>query len=222
MSRPARLTAVVVAFAAVLAAVVGVVIYLISYPATVAAASTGAGEQSITLQTVPALGYGSRATWVSYLAMQGNKWVHSTVLQVKANSVIHFTIYQFDTGSPLRNPYMDQVTGTEGGTEVLNGTPIHLVNDFSDNGIGHSFTVPSLGISVPLPGISPNAKNPCSHAAPCSTSFDHNTVQFTIKTGAPGTFPWQCFVPCGAGFPIGFGGPMSTFGYMGGFLKVVA
>jgi hypothetical protein len=29
-------------------------------------------------------------------------------------------------------------------------------------------------------------------------------------------------VPCGLGFLYGNGGPMSTLGYMGGFMKVVA
>jgi hypothetical protein len=58
--------------------------------------------------------------------------------------------------------------------------------------------------------------------APCDSSFAHNTIQFTIKTPAAGLYPWQCFVPCGLGWPYGNGGGMSTLGYMGGFLKVVA
>lgn len=222
MSRPARATAVVVAFAAVVGVVVSVALYLVSYPATIAAASTSSGEQNITLQTVGAIGYGDQPTWVSYMALQGRQWVHSTVLQVRANSVVHFTIYQFDSGSPLRNPFMDQVQGTDGGVEVLNGTAVHIVNDNTDGGIGHTFAIPALNVSVPMPGISSTANNPCSTPAPCATSFDHNTVQFTIHTGAAGIYPWQCFVPCGLGFPIGNGGPMSTFGYMGGLLKVVA
>jgi hypothetical protein len=222
MNRPARATAVVVAFAAVVGVVVGMALYLIGYPPTVAAASTSSGEESITLQTVPAINSGDHPTWVSYMVLQGSQWVHSTALQVHANSVVHFTIYQFDTGSPLRNSFMDQVQGTVGGIEILNGTPVHLINDFSDNGIGHSFAIPSLAVSVPLPGVSADAKNPCSTPAPCPMSSDHNTVQFTIRTGAAGTYQWQCFVPCALGFPLGNGGPMSTFGYMSGYLKVVA
>ena len=53
-------------------------------------------------------------------------------------------------------------------------------------------------------------------------SADHNTITFTIRTGASGTYVWQCFVPCALGYPLGFGGPMSTLGYMNGFMKVVA
>jgi len=36
-----------------------------------------------------------------------------------------------------------------------------------------------------------------------------------------GTYRWQCFVPCAAGFQFGFGGPMQTIGYMDGFIHVV-
>ena len=42
-----------------------------------------------------------------------------------------------------------------------------------------------------------------------------------IHTPGKGLYRWQCFVPCAAGFIQGFGGPMQTVGYMGGFLKVV-
>ena len=66
----------------------------------------------------------------------------------------------------------------------------------------------------------PNAKNLCSQA-PCSLSEAHTTVSFTFRTPVKGLYRWQCFVPCGAGFIQGNGGPMQTVGYMGGFLKVV-
>jgi len=223
MSRPARATAVAVAAVAVVAVAVGVFIYLIAYPPTVAAASTGSGEANITLQTVPAYGLEPHPTWVSYMIKnQSGQWEHTTMFQVPAHSLVHFTIYQFDTGSPLRNPFMNEVSGTVGGVEILNGQPTRIVDGAAGNGIGHSFAIPAMNVSVVLPGVDPNAKNPCSTPAPCSTSFDHNEVQFTIRTGAPGTFVWQCFVPCALGYPLGFGGPMSTLGYMNGFMKVVA
>lgn len=223
MTRPVRITTVVIAFLIAVAIVISVFLYLIKYPAT-ASAATGStpGEYNVTMQTVGSLNYGEHSTWVSYMIQENGKWVHTTVLQVPANTLVHFTISQYDTGSPIRNPFMDQVQGTEGGTEILNGKPVKIVNDFSDNGIGHTFAIPSLGVSVPLPGVSENSTNFCDSPAPCSESFDHNTVQFTIRTPAAGIYPWQCFVPCAAGWPVGFGGPMSTFGYMGGYLKVVA
>jgi hypothetical protein len=36
-----------------------------------------------------------------------------------------------------------------------------------------------------------------------------------------GTYRWQCFVPCAAGFYLGFGGPMQTIGWMSGEIEVV-
>ena len=44
-------------------------------------------------------------------------------------------------------------------------------------------------------------------------------TEFSFITGAPGHYIWQCIDPCGRGFN-GFGGPMSTKGYMSGTLTV--
>jgi hypothetical protein len=79
--------------------------------------------------------------------------------------------------------------------------------------------VPDLGVSVPLPGIPSDAKNPCS-VAPCSLSYDHNTITFSFQSGAPGHYRWQCFVPCAFGLIYGNGGPMQTLGWMSGVLEV--
>jgi hypothetical protein len=195
-----------------------VVSYLLVTPPTLSAASSGAGTASLTLQTVAAFGSGGHPDWVSYLAQdpQGN-WVHTTYLQVPANSLVKVTIYQYDTGTGLRNPFFTQVRGTEGSTMAINGKSA-LTIDQAD--AAHTFAVPDLGISVPLKGVDPNAKNQCT-AAPCDTSMAHNTITFSFRTGAPGTYRWQCFVPCAAGNLVGNGGPMQTLGYMGGFLNVV-
>jgi hypothetical protein len=50
----------------------------------------------------------------------------------------------------------------------------------------------------------------------------HTTITFMIRTGKPGHYRWQCFVPCAAGFYTGFGGPMQTVGWMDGYLNVTA
>ncbi len=39
-------------------------------------------------------------------------------------------------------------------------------------------------------------------------------------TPGPGTYRWQCFVPCAAAFIFGNGGPMQTIGWMSGLLEV--
>jgi hypothetical protein len=222
VSRSARISIVLAALVAVLAVIVGVAVYLVSFPPTVAAATTSAGDAQVTMQTVPAYNNQPHPTWVSYMILENGKWVHTTMFQVPAHSLVHFTVYQYDTGSPLRNPFFNQVSGTVGGTENVNGKDVTIVNGNVGDGIGHSFGIPALNVNVVFPGVSADAKNPCSSPAPCPASADHNTITFTIRTGAPGTYVWQCFVPCALGFPIGFGGPMSTLGYMNGFMKVVA
>ena len=84
----------------------------------------------------------------------------------------------------------------------------------------HTWAIPQLGVIVPLRGVDEEAPNQCEEG-PCSLSQAHETVTFTIRTGEPGRYRWQCFVPCAAGFLAGFGGPMQTIGYMDGFLHVV-
>ena len=135
-----------------------------------------------------------------------------------ANSLVHVTIYQFDSQTGLRNPFISQATGTVGGTFQLNGK-----TDADDR--------PRRGLArVRDPGRSAcrcrswaspdSAKNPCANA-PCPLSYDHETISFTFRTPGKGLYRWQCFVPCAAGFIQGFGGPMQTVGYMDGFIKVV-
>lgn len=195
--------------------------FLRTEPITVDYVTSAAKTQpvNVTLQTVGAIGYGDNPGWVSYLAQnpQG-KWIHSTLWEVPAHTRVNVTILQYDSGSPVRNPERSQV---EGVNATLNGKPYSLVDGTKGNGIGHTFSMPSLGINVPLPGVDDSAKNFCN-AAPCPLSDIHNTIKFSFTTPGPGQYHWQCFVPCGGGFLYGFGGPMSTLGYMGGFFKVVA
>ncbi len=101
----------------------------------------------------------------------------------------------------------------------LNGKNVRVINSNAGNGTAHTFSIPTLGINVPLYGNNGNA-NLCS-AAPCTTSSPHNVIKFSFKTPGPGQYAWQCFVPCAGGFLYGNGGPMQTIGYMDGFLKVV-
>ena len=64
-------------------------------------------------------------------------------------------------------------------------------------GVSHTFTIPSLGLNVP---IAPKSR-----------------TTFTFHTGKAGTYQWQCFDPCGSD-PNGWGGAMATAGYMKGSL----
>ena len=139
------------------------------------------------------------------------------MFNVPAHSLVHVTIYNFDGKSGLRNPFLSQVQGTVGRTERINGKPTDVVKP---DDASHTFTVPELGISVPLLGVADDAKNQCPEM-PCSLKQAHTTMTFTFRTGKPGRYRWQCFVPCAAGFIDGFAGPMQTIGYMDGFVHVI-
>jgi hypothetical protein len=210
-------------------AVVGVLIGLYvaswasSFPKSVAAVSTTTAtgpSTQLTLETVGTIGpkYSpAHPDWVSYLVRSNGQWVRSTDYTVPANSIVHVTIYQFDSPTGLRNPFMAQPEGTIGGMETIDGKAVSSINPEEAS---HTFAVPELGVFVPLPGISEEAKNACE-SAPCEPSSAHRTITFSFRTGKKGRYRWQCFVPCGAGFLAGNGGAMHTLGYMDGFLDVV-
>jgi hypothetical protein len=193
-----------------------VVSYLMVRPPPVAAAGS-APEVRLTLQTVASLGIGPHPDWVSYLAKDpAGQWIHSTVYTVPAHSLVKVTILQYDTATGLRNPFWGGPRGLVG-LMAVNGKPVPTLDPTLAS---HTFAIPELGVSVPLPGVADNAKNQCS-VAPCTLAEAHNTITFAFRTGKAGTFRWQCFVPCAAGFIFGFGGPMQSLGYMDGYLNVV-
>ena len=208
-------------FAAIVCVAIGLYIglYLTNVPGSVAATETPLGAQ-LYLGTVPAAATTDpHPTWVSYYAVdaKSQNWQHKTTYVLPANTLVHVTIYNFDSASALRNNWFGQPTGTVGGVITLNGKPTNAIDPDSAS---HVFSIPQMGLAVPIQGISDNAKNPCGNA-PCDLSFDHTTTSFTFRTPGPGLYRWQCFVPCAAGYIAGFGGPMQTVGYMDGFIKVV-
>jgi hypothetical protein len=197
-----------------------VVLYLAAFltvaPPAVSAVMQG-GTAHLTLQTVAAYGHDPDPDWVSYLARDGSgHWHHSTIFKLPAHTLVTVTIYQFDTATGLRNPFFAKIRGTQNGTATIDGEPRRVVN--ADDA-SHTFTVPALGISVPLPGVADDAKNQCS-VAPCSLAEAHTTITFSFVTPGQGTYRWQCFVPCAASFIFGNGGPMQTLGWMSGELEV--
>ena len=147
-------------------------------------------------------------TWVSYLP--------TTILKVPANSVVTMQLDQEDSARGLNNPFWSQAQGIIGGTFHMtyydnNGHPQQ--GDFSAldaaANAAHTFAIPDLGVFVPLEAL--NA------AAPAGSM---NVITFSFRTGKPGVYHWQCFVPCGSGTVNGNGGPMQTLGYMVGLLVV--
>ncbi len=195
-----------------------IALYLLNVPGSVAATTTATGSH-LYLATVPAAELSDpHNTWVSYYAVDASSgnWRHDTTFVLPANTLVRVTIYQYDTSTGLRNPFFAQPAGTAGPV-LIDGKPTSVVNPMAP---AHTFAIPQIGLSIPLPGANSNAKNLCSNA-PCSLSNAHVTVSFTFRTPSKGLYRWQCFVPCAAGFIEGNGGPMQTVGYMGGFIKVV-
>jgi hypothetical protein len=70
---------------------------------------------------------------------------------------------------------------------------------------------------VPLTGVSGDTK---SDAAGMPNQPVLTTFSF-VTPDKPGDYIWQCFDPCGSSYN-GFGGPMSTKGYMSGTITVTA
>src|SRR5207244_2840355 len=145
--------------------------------------------------------------WVGYLP--------TTTWHVPANSTIEVQIDQEDGASGLRNPFWGKAFGIEGGKMHVKyfddqGNPKEDdMSSIDPTMASHTFAIPDLGVFVPLLAVGDNA-------APGT----QNIITFSFKTKGPGVYRWQCFVPCAAGTFLGTGGPMSTFGYMGGQLIV--
>lgn len=220
MSATAKRAVWATVIAVVICAAIGLYIglYLVNVPGSVAATTTAAGPQLYLATVATAEQSDPHNTWVSYYGVDANSgnWQHKTTFVLPANTVVHFTIYQYDTPTGLRNPLFSQPAGTVGPV-LIDGKPTSVVDPTTP---AHTFAIPQIGLSVPLPGAPMNAKNLCAQA-PCSLSQAHVTVSFSFRTPGKGLYRWQCFVPCGAGFIQGNGGPMQTVGYMGGFIKVV-
>lgn len=131
---------------------------------------------------------------------------------VPAFSEVTVTIINFDTATPLTGVYKRYATAS-GIVGTVASQPIDTKNPnaagkapaqtytaVDPNLVAHTFTIPTLGLNVPILATS--------------------RTTFTFRTGAAGTFAWHCQDPCGTG-PSGWSGAMSTLGYMGGELTVV-
>ncbi len=190
-----------------------------SGPASFTPASQSSRSVNLTIQTVAAIGpkLSPNPSWVSYLIRDNsNQWRRTTVWKLPAHALVHVTLYNFDGASGLRNPFLGAPQGLVG-AERVDGK---VLTAMPPDQPSHTFAVPELGILVPIAPVPDNAKHPCD-VAPCQLSSDHRTITFTFRTGKPGHYRWQCFVPCAAGWLYGFGGPMQSLGYMDGFVNVV-
>ncbi|MGI0132002.1 MAG: hypothetical protein ACREDK_02735 [Thermoplasmata archaeon] len=108
---------------------------------------------------------------------------------------VTFTIVDYDSAVNWDGCTCN-VSGTVGGTELVNGTSLATV---SNANVAHTFTIPTLGLNVLSPG-------------------GGSIVTFTVVLTQSGSYVWICTDPCGSdGFS---GAPMGTDGYMSGTMTV--
>lgn len=127
---------------------------------------------------------------------------------IPARSLVQAEIRCFDDGtakvpvlySHVRGTLDDSMTVLAAVNGDVDRAPAHLVKALPAAHVAHTLTVPGLALNVPIPPLS--------------------TVRFVFHTGAPGSHPWQCMTACGSG-ASGWGGAMSTNGYMRGTVHVV-
>lgn len=192
-------------------------------PNVLQATKTGPNSATLSLSTFPDSmvchgdSGGPNPDWVSYCP--------STSFEVPPNSTITIVIKNYDGSSDLHNDYFRQVRGTIGGVEVVNN---HTISQVSIDQVAHTFTLQSppnadypLFVSVPIVGTPDNAPTPVNING--NSYPNPNTISFQFQTGPSGSYIWHCYDPCGSGLQggnEGFGGPMSTTGYMAGTLNV--
>ena len=129
---------------------------------------------------------------------------------VPADTAVTITVTNFDDATALP-PGSQQYATATGITGPLSIQPLDPANPNGAappttaykldpaTGVSHTFTIAKLGLNVPM---APHAK-----------------TTFTFRTGAAGTYTWQCMDPCGSG-DSGWQGAMDTKGYMTGQLTV--
>jgi hypothetical protein len=142
------------------------------------------------------------------------------------------TITNYDSGGSLLNDFYSNVRGTINNTVTISGQGLNkqMVNGqtatrvASDN-VSHTFTIhgdpssqqPWLFVNVPLVK---NYDDLVSAGADNGLVVTPIVETFSFYVGGPGHYVWQCEYPCGT-YYNGFGGPMSTNGYMNGTFDVV-
>jgi hypothetical protein len=182
--------------------------------------TTKAHTCSVTLSTFPdslegvhGANGGPHPDWVTY---------SNDNVVVPAHTTIDVTIDQYDTGGAANNPFFDNVIGTNGGFETVNGV---VTRHVGANDIGHTFTIrgipgngKTLFLSVPLP-YNHGSKFPVKLGTGAYPK--PNVVKFSFTTGGPTVYEFNCEFPCGGSREgQGFGEAMSSYGYMSGTFTV--
>ncbi len=147
----------------------------------------------------------------AYYVLGPNGLESAASVAVPAHKLIKLVIICYDDGAAnLTGSSYASVSGTQNNTvSVVSNSNVNssqsasgiqvtggqTVSSLPADGIAHTFTIPQLGINIPL--------------APSSTTTAYITLNQT------GTFNWLCMSLCGSG-PTGLSGAMETPGWMTG------
>ncbi len=179
-----------------------------------ASASNSSAPYVLTLVITTENTYNSTTgTQPAYYVLGPNGLESSANIALPAHRLIKLVIICYDDGAAnLTGSQYANVSGTQNNTvSVVNNTNVNStqgaagmqlsggqsVSSLPADGVAHTFTIPQLGINVPI--------------APSSTV----TAYFTINQ--TGSFTWFCMTLCGSG-PTGLSGAMETPGWMTGHL----
>ena len=196
-----RRIAVTSTIAIVLIALVFVYLFefLFSKPPAVAAVIRG-GVAHLTLQTVPSLRAraGSRLGQLPGQGPQRPVAAHDDLQGPRAHARRrHGLPVRQPTG--LRNPFL--APGARHGRRRRDDQRQDATACSTRTLRRTHFTVPDLGDQRPLPGVADNAKNQCG-VAPCPLSRRTTRSRSSFRAPGPGTYRWQCFVPCALRVPL--------------------
>ncbi len=152
-------------------------------------------------------------TQPAYYVLGPNGLESSANIALPAHRLIKLVIICYDDGpANLTGSQYATVSGTQNNTiSVVNNANVNStqgaagmqlnggesVSSLPADSIAHTFTIPQLGINIPV--------------APSSTVIAYFTINQT------GTYTWFCMTVCGSG-PEGLSGAMETPGWMTGNL----
>lgn len=148
-----------------------------------------------------------------FYVLSNGELTSSANISLPANRAIHISIVSYDMGNASVENQFLAVKGTVGNTvEVINGTIAMGANvsqkwelkasAFPASEVLHTFTIlQGAKILLNIPVVAGD------------TEFG------TFYLNSTGTFTWQCEAACGSG-SSGWGGPMSTPGWMTGAIEV--
>ena len=128
---------------------------------------------------------------------------------VPADTLLEFTIINYDTGLNPVSPLEATVNGTVGNCIYLNSTPTALgpcVQSVPDAGVAHTFSFENgtyAGFNVPIPSAVTSPEGALG-----------STVTFFAYFNETGTYYWHCEAPCDPW-------SMMTEGFMFGTMTVI-